>query len=85
MRLAVIEAVVWPACMLFEQLFRLGGPYVVVSRSEIEGIASVGHQKLIDLAPLRLCVFVVESLNGVTDADYERRLFGCDLSLHTCW
>ena len=51
----------------------------MISRSEIKCIASVGHQKLIDLAPLRVSVFVPSALDGVTHADHERRVFGRNL------
>src|SRR5450432_1720233 len=60
-----------------EELFRHGGPDVVVSRSEINGIAPKGLENSLHLLPLRWRGGVERAFNCVAHRNRERGLFGC--------
>src|SRR5262245_57154081 len=73
MRLLIIEAVMRRMTrVLTEELLRQGGPYVVISGSEIKRKKFVGPEYLFHLAPFGLCGVISQTLDRVTDADHER-------------
>src|SRR5260370_583723 len=75
MRLGEIEAVVrrMPR-ILAEQLLRRLRPDIVIAWGEVERITAIRTQELFHLLPLVLRGCVIEALDRIPDADYERRV-----------
>jgi len=77
-RLPVIEAVVGRAPRILpEQPLRRRGPDVVVSGSQVEWKAAVRLENPLRLLPLFGRGCIVQTFNGVSDANHESRMPGC--------